>query len=42
MAGGSLPENSLYKVVHQAINQHNTNVYKMTKKYSEVNLKNDG
>ena len=31
----SLPENSIYKVIHQKTNSHQL----MTKKYSEANLK---
>lgn len=35
-----MPEHSIYKVVHQ--NQsNNINAYKMSKKYSEVSLKQD-
>jgi len=37
--GGSLPENAIYKILHQAASVKKHTVYKMSKKFSEANLK---
>jgi phospholipid N-methyltransferase len=38
--GGSLPENITYKILHQVTNLKKNTVYEISKKFSEVNLKN--